>query len=70
MTEFVKKYFPNAVQMDRLCNCCNQPMYTVRYKYGRINPNQEMVAYTAQCLGDCPYPEVETLNMDIEEIKW
>ena len=67
MTEFVKKYFPNAVQMDRLCNCCNQPMYNVAYPTTVTSKTtgQTLVGHAAQCLNnDCWQPEVEGLGYE------
>lgn len=64
MNNYVKTYFPNAIEIARKCNYCNQPMYTVRYpsdiKSGRV------YGIVEQCLnGDCWKPETEHIGWGV-----
>lgn len=60
--EYVKKYFPDAVEIARKCKCCNKPMYT-RKTY--TNLKGRIVYHTLeQCLDmDCWDGETETVDM-------
>jgi hypothetical protein len=60
--EYVKKYFPDAIEIARKCNCCNQAMYS-RKTYTDIK--ERTVYHTLeQCLNvDCWDGETETVDI-------